>query len=222
MGLFASPNRAAIMNSLPPDERGAGSGMTTTFQNSATVLSIGIFFTVITLGLAASMPKHLYSGLTANGVSSAAAHQAANLPPIGVLFASFLGFNPIQQLLGPSGALTHLTAQQSATLTGHEFFPQLISTPFAQGIHYAFDFAILCSLVAAAASWMRGKKYVYHQGPLSTEVEAGLIDETDLALPAIDAGPRAALLTDRPAGVPERSDRRRSSPPGPLRPPRSG
>ncbi len=220
MGLFASPNRAAIMNSLPPDERGAGSGMTTTFQNSATVLSIGIFFTVITLGLAASMPGHLYAGLTAHGVSSASAREVANLPPIGVLFASFLGFNPIQQLLGPSGALQHLTAQQASALTGHEFFPQLISTPFAQGIHYTFDFAIACSLVAAAASWMRGKKYVYRQAGLSSEVEVGLIDETDLALPAMDTGVHSAVVTDLPPVA--RRDRARSNPTSPPRPPRSG
>jgi hypothetical protein len=208
------------MNSLPPDERGAGSGMTTTFQNSATVLSIGIFFTVITLGLAASMPAHLYAGLTAHGVSSASAQEVANLPPIGVLFASFLGFNPIQQLLGPSGALQHLTAQQASALTGHEFFPQLISTPFAQGIHYAFDFAIACSLIAAAASWMRGKKYVYRQAGLSSEVEVGLIDETDLALPAMDTGAQAAVITDLPPLA--RRDRARSNPTSPPRPPRSG
>ncbi len=188
MGLFASPNRAAIMNSLPASERGAGAGMTTTFQNSATVLSIGIFFTVITVGLAASLPSHLFAGLTAEGVPAAAAHQIAQLPPIGVLFASFLGFNPVQQLLGPSGALHHLTAQQTATLTGHQFFPQLISAPFAKGVHYAFDFAILCSLVAAAASWMRGGKYVYHEAPLVDEVEAGWIDETDLVLPSMNTG----------------------------------
>jgi MFS family permease len=188
MGLFASPNRAAIMNSLPPGDRGAGAGMTTTAQNSATVMSIGIFFTVITLGLAASLPGHLYTGLTAAGIAPAAAHQIAGLPPIGVLFSSFLGYNPIQKLLEPSGALQHLSPDKVAHLTGHEFFPQLISSSFAQGIHYAFDFAILCSLVAAGASWMRGGKYVHTEAPLPQEVEYGWIDETDLAMPALDAG----------------------------------
>jgi MFS family permease len=181
MGLFASPNRAAIMNSLPPDQRGAGAGMATTFQNSATVLSIGIFFTVITLGLAASLPGHLYAGLTARGVPDSAAHQLASLPPIGVLFASFLGYNPIQELLGRTGALAHLSPQHAATLTGHQFFPELISGPFAQGVHYAFDFAIACSLVAAAASWLRGGKYVHHAAPLAEEAEAGWIDEVGIA-----------------------------------------
>ena len=198
MGLFASPNRVAIMNSLPPQERGAGAGMTTTFQNSATVLSIGIFFSVITVGLAASLPAHLYAGLTAQGVPAGAAHTIAHLPPIGILFASFLGYNPVQQLLGPSGVLQHLTPHQVSALTGHQFFPALISSPFGQGVHYAFDFAIACSLVGAAASWMRGGKYVYHAGAVVKESEEGWIDEVDVALPTVDTGARPPTFD--PAG----------------------
>ncbi len=112
--------------------------------------------------------------------------------PIGVLFASFLGYNPIQQLLGPSGALQHLNPHQVTALTGHEFFPALISSPFAQGVHYAFDFAIACSLVAAAASWMRGGKYVYHAGPIVGDIEEGWIDEQGLAVASADSGSSAA------------------------------
>jgi hypothetical protein len=136
--------------------------------------------------LAASLPSHLYAGLTAQGVPAGAAHQISHLPPIGVLFASFLGFNPIQQLLGPSGVLQHLNPHQASVLTGHQFFPELISTPFGQGVHYAFDFAIVCSLVAAAASWLRGAKYVHGQASLVEEVESGWIDETDVSLPAVN------------------------------------
>jgi MFS family permease len=158
MGLFASPNRAAIMNSLPADQRGAGAGMTTTFQNSATVLSIGIFFTVITIGLASALPSHLYSGLVANGVPPATASRLSHLPPIGTLFASLLGYNPIQQVLSSSPGLTHsLNAAQLQNLTGRSYFPKLISAPFGSGIHLAFAFAIGCSVVAAVASLMRGK-----------------------------------------------------------------
>ena len=188
MGLFAAPNRAAIMNSLPPDERGAGAGMATTFQNSATVLSIGIFFTVITLGLAASLPSHLYHGLTAQGVPPASARQISELPPIGVLFASFLGYNPIQQLLGPSGLLHHLSPQQASFLTGRSFFPHLISAPFGVGLHYAFDFAILCSLVAAGASWLRGSKYVHGQSDVADEIEEGLLGAAPISGVSADLG----------------------------------
>ena len=196
MGLFASPNRAAIMNSLPASERGAGAGMSTTFQNSATVLSIGVFFSVITIGLASALPTHLYVGLTAHGVPSAAARQLSRLPPISVLFASFLGYSPIQHLLGPSGALSHLNAHQIAYLTGRSFFPSLISPPFGHGLHFAFDFAVVCSVIAAAASWLRGKKYIHPQEKLSVEIEEGLANEAELAsVPLVtnfDAGGESA------------------------------
>src|SRR6202451_2665981 len=126
MGLFFSPNQASVMNSLPADQRGAGAGMLNTFQNSATVLSMGLFFTIVTLGLASHLPKHLYSGLVAAGVPTAAAHTVANEPPIGSLFSAFLGYNPIKELLGPTGALQHLPAHQAAFVTSRSFFPKLI------------------------------------------------------------------------------------------------
>jgi MFS family permease len=204
MGLFASPNRAAIMNSLPPNERGAGAGMATTFQNSATVLSIGIFFTVITLGLASSLPSHLAHGLMAQGVSPASAHKISLLPPIGVLFASFLGLNPIQQLLGPSGALNNLNAHQVAYLTGRTFFPRLISAPFAAGLHYAFDFAIACSLIAALASWLRGRNYHPERLATAREFEEGLLGSAELALSSDDRG--------FDVGEPERTEVRKEGP----------
>ena len=107
MGLFFSPNQASVMNSLPADQRGAGAGMLNTFQNSATVLSMGLFFTIVTLGLASHLPTHLYNGLVAAGVTRPPAHTVANEPPIGSLFSAFLGYNPVQQLLGPTGALAN-------------------------------------------------------------------------------------------------------------------
>ncbi len=155
MGMFASPNRAGVMNSLPPGDRGAGGGMNQTFQNSAQVLSIGIFFTLMILGLASTLPHALSTGLRANGVSAGTAHVAAGLPPVSILFAAFLGYNPIQHLLG-SHALSQLSAHQHATVVGRSFFPHLISAPFQTGLHEAFAFAIGACLVAAAASWFRG------------------------------------------------------------------
>jgi MFS family permease len=159
MGLFASPNRAGIMNSLPPDRRGVGAGMSATFQNSAMVLSIGIFFSLIILGLASSLPSSLLHGLTAQGVPVADATQLSHLPPTAVMFAALLGYNPIQMLLGP--VLAKLPASHAAYLTGHSFFPSLISTSFAHGLDIAFDFAIVACLVAAVASLLRGKRYVH-------------------------------------------------------------
>src|SRR3984957_14184187 len=170
-----------MMNSVPADRRGAAGGMIATFQNSAFVLSIGIFFTLMVAGLSSKLPAAMFSGLTAQGVPAATAAPISHLPPIGVLFASFLGYNPIQQLLGPSGLLHHLSAQQVSFLTGRSFFPHLISGPFAQGLHYAFDFAILCSLVAAAASWLRGSKYVHGHSDVADEIEEGLLGAAQIS-----------------------------------------
>jgi MFS family permease len=171
MGMFASPNRAAVMNSLPPQDRGAGGGMNQTFQNSAQVLSIGVFFTLMILGLAADLPRTLASGLEAHGVSAAMAGGAAHTPPVSVLFAAFLGYNPIEHLLGPH-VLASVSAANRATLTGRSFFPHLISGPFRSGLHEAFLFAIIACLIAAAASLMRGGTY-HHVEQLAPDAGAG-------------------------------------------------
>jgi MFS family permease len=171
MGLFASPNQAGIMNSLPPNRRGAGAGMATTFQNSALVLSIGIFFTLMVLGLAGSLPGTLDQGLHAQGIAPEAAQRISQLPPVGLLFSSFLGYNPMHQLLGSS--INHLSAHQAAYLTSRQYFPQLIAKPFQQGLSEAFDFAIAACLTAAAASWFRGGKYVHGGEHVRPVVESG-------------------------------------------------
>jgi hypothetical protein len=187
MGLFASPNRAGIMNSLPADRRGVGAGMSATFQNSAMVLSIGIFFTLIILGLSSSLPGHLFNGLTAQGVPASAAHQLSSLPPTAVMFAALLGYNPIQMLLGST--LSKLPASNQAYLTGHSFFPSLISAPFHSGLQIAFDFAIVACLVAALASLLRGKKYVHdEEHGEAVLAAAGDVAAADIAPVAIPAG----------------------------------
>jgi MFS family permease len=175
MGLFASPNQSGIMNSLPARQRGVGAGMAATFQNSAMVLSIGIFFSLMIIGLAASLPATLQHGLQAQGVPHADATRISHLPPVGLLFASFLGFNPIKELLGPH-VLNHLSASHASYLTGRAFFPRLISGPFLNGLHEAFDFAIVCCLVAAGASWLRGGQYVHevHAEPVKASAEPAI------------------------------------------------
>jgi len=207
MGLFASPNRAGIMNSLPANQRGVGAGMSATFQNSAMVLSIGIFFSLIILGLSASLPGHLYAGLTAHGVSAAQASKFAQLPPTAVMFAALLGYNPIQMLLG--SALNKLPSSQAAYLTGHSFFPSLISGPFQSGLHIAFDFAIVACLVAAVASLLRGKQYIHDLHAVTVtesadpEMPDELVAEADLAAasthpaePGIPSGARVAIAQE--------------------------
>jgi MFS family permease len=178
MGMFASPNRAAVMNSLPAGDRGAGGGMNQTFQNSAQVLSIGIFFTLLILGLAASLPATLSGGLQAHGVPAAAAHRASQAPPISVLFAAFLGYNPVQHLVGAE-TLAALPAQAHAAVTGAGFFPHLISAPFRHGLDVAFVFAIVACLVAAAASLLRGGRYHHAEEPAEEGGARGQIPELE-------------------------------------------
>jgi MFS family permease len=168
MGLFASPNTAAIMNAVPARHRGVASGIRVTFMNVGLPLSIGLFFTLMIVGLNATVPTALFSGLTANGVPSALAHRLAGLPPISYLFASFLGYNPLGALLGP--ALAQLPAADAARLTSRTFFPSLISGPFQHGLVLVLGFSIAASLVAALASALRGGKYVHQEA----EVGSGL------------------------------------------------
>ncbi len=160
MGMFASPNRAGVMNSLPAEHRGAGGGMNQTFQNSAQVLSIGIFFTLMIIGLASTLPSAMTAGLRAHGVAAGAAAHAAALPPVSILFAAFLGYNPIEHLVG-AHALHAIPAASRELLTGREFFPHLIAGPFSRGLHEAFAFAIVVCLIAAAASFARGGRYLH-------------------------------------------------------------
>jgi hypothetical protein len=175
MGAFASPNRAGVMNSLPAGDRGAGGAMNQTFQNSAQVLSIGIFFTLMIVGLAATLPATLAAGLQAHGVPAATATHAAHLPPVSVIFAAFLGYDPVRELVGPH-VLGHLSPTNVSALTSHDFFPNLISGPFQDGLHKAFAFAIGACLLAAVMSWSRGRRFVQ-----STEASptVALVDGTE-------------------------------------------
>jgi MFS family permease len=160
-GLFAAPNTAAIMSSVPAGQRGVASGMRATFFNAGTSLSIGIFFSLMVVGLSGTLPGALDSGLQAQGVSAGVAGQISQLPPVSSLFAAFLGYNPIQQLLGPTGALDQVSSAQAATLTGGHFFPSLISGAFSSGLGVVFGAAAVMSVVAAAASLFRGEKFVH-------------------------------------------------------------
>ncbi|MDN3352148.1 MFS transporter [Actinomadura sp. DC4] len=155
-GMFASPNRAEIMNAVPADQRGVGAGMNATFMNSSMVLSIGIFFSLMVVGLSHSLPGTMHDGLVAQGVPEQAAQTVSHLPPIAVLFAAFLGYNPMQQLLGPQ--LSKLPADHASYLTGRSYFPHLITQPFHQGLVIAFLFAIVACVIAAGASMLTKRR----------------------------------------------------------------
>lgn len=161
-GMFSSPNTAGIMNSVPSDSRGVASGMRATFMNVGMPLSIGIFFSLMIIGLTASVPGSIYSGLTANGVPTHLAAHLSHLPAISYLFAAFLGYNPLKTLLGPK-VLSSLKTSAAANLASKQYFPKLIGIPFKHGLVVVLSFAIGACLVAAYASWLRGGKYIHHE-----------------------------------------------------------
>jgi EmrB/QacA subfamily drug resistance transporter len=160
MGTFAAPNTTAIMNSVPAEHRGAASGMRATFQNVASTLSITVIFSLVTLGLAANLPGALYSQLSGAGIPAAVALQVSHLPPIGALFAAFLGYNPMGTLL-PAGVLAALPQASRALVLGKSFFPNLIAGPFMDGLRIAFALSAVLSVLAAIASLLRGPRFIY-------------------------------------------------------------
>ena len=159
-GLFAAPNSTGIMNSVPPTERGQASGMRATTMNAGMVLSIGVFFSLIIIGLSTTLPKTMEQQLITERVPVTVAHQIANAPPVGSLFAAFLGYNPMKSLIPPP-VLKSLPPSNVAAITGKSFFPKLISKPFMHGLKYAFTFSAILFALAAIASWLRGKKYIH-------------------------------------------------------------
>jgi EmrB/QacA subfamily drug resistance transporter len=160
MGAFASPNTASIMNAVPPEHRGASSGMRATFQNVASSLSLTLIFTLVVAGLSASLPSALYGRLTAAGIPTGVATQISGIPPIGALFAAFLGYNPMATLIPPS-VLAGLPSAARSTVLANSFFPQLLAGPFHDGLQIAFSVCVVLSLGAAAASWLRGRRYIH-------------------------------------------------------------
>jgi MFS family permease len=185
-GLFAAPNTAAIMSSVPAHNRGAASGMRSTFQNSGMSLSIGVFFSLMIAGLANTLPRTLTTGLTAQGVPLATATKIAHLPPVSVVFSALLGYNPIQNLLGPTGVLSRLPAANAATLTGKQFFPTLISGPFHHGLMIVFTAAALMSVIGAAVSMLRGKPARLDEADGAGPV--GRAPDREQVTPALKAG----------------------------------
>ncbi|GEO24594.1 MFS transporter [Alicyclobacillus acidoterrestris] len=162
MGLFSSPNSAAIMNAVPAKYRGVASGMRATFMNAGMMMSMGIFFSLVIAGLAGTLPTAMYQGLVQHQVPTQTAQAVAGTPPTASLFAALLGYNPLESMLGQK-VLNALPANQAHTLTGKEFFPNLISGPFHHGLELAFGISIILLVIGAVASFFRGQRFVYHE-----------------------------------------------------------
>ena len=182
VGLFSAPNTTTMMNAVPADQRGAASGIRATFMNSGFVLSIGMFFSLMIVGLAATLPHAMLHGLEAQGVPASAALRVASLPPVGTLFAAFLGYNPMGTLLGHH-VLAHIGAARAAVVTGKRFFPSLIAGPFHQGLVVAFSAsALLCAAAGLASAWAGDPKE-----PLPAA--GGDPARAEAAMAAVSAGP---------------------------------
>jgi len=171
VGMFSAPNSSSIMSSVPASQRGAASGMRSTFQNSGTALSIGVFFSLMIAGIASSLPHALTTGLRAHGVPAGVAHHVSSLPPVSSLFAALLGENPLRHLIG-SGTLASLPAGSRDVLTGTAFFPRLLAQSFHDGIVVVFTVAAALSVLGALASLMRGGKPVVMPVPSPAPEEA--------------------------------------------------
>ena len=159
-GMFAAPNTTSVMNAVPPEHRGITAGMRATFTNMSFMFSIVVFFTLLVVGLGTALPGALYTGLVAQSVPAAAAHAASKLPPTSALFAALLGYNPMQTLL-PHNVTAAIPKANLTVITGNTFFPNLVSAPFADGIHSVLIAAVIMSAIAAIASALRGKRYIY-------------------------------------------------------------
>jgi hypothetical protein len=172
VGVFSSPNSSSIMGSVPARHRGAASGIRSTFQNSGTALSIGVFFSLMIAGLAATLPATLTSGLQRQGVAAPVARQIGSLPPVSSLFSAVLGENPVAHLLSRQHALATLPTAHRQLLTGRAFFPHLISGPFHHGLVVVFSAAIALSLLGAAASALRGARIDSPADLMTAQVKA--------------------------------------------------
>jgi MFS family permease len=171
-GVFASPNAAAIMNALPKQYRGVGSGMRSTFQNAGSPLSMGIFFSILIIVLSTRLPGAIDGGLTSSGVPEPVAAQAANLPPTGALFASFLGYNPMETIIPPD-ALSQLPTSVSSNITSNHFFPTIIGSPFVAALDTVFWVSAGLVFLAALFSYLRGGRFVYEEIELGPTVVVG-------------------------------------------------
>ena len=163
-GLFVAPNSTQIMNAVPALERGQASGVRATATNAGQVLSIGLFFSLMLAGLAATLPRSMEAGLLAQHVPAQVAHEVAATPPVASLFAAFLGYNPMGELI-PAQVLHALPPASVAVLTGKTFFPGLMSAPFKHGLMFAFTFSAILNLAAAAASWRGGRRLAPESAP---------------------------------------------------------
>ena len=158
-GIFMSPNMASVMNSCPPEHRGAASGMRSTLQNCGQTISQAIFFAIIIISLNTTLPAALTTAVSNTGASPQIASAFSHTPAAGALFGAFLGYNPIGTMLKSMGSIAAGLPQSTLNvLEGQTFFPNAIASPFMTALTTAFIFAAVLCFLAALFSGLRGKK----------------------------------------------------------------
>jgi MFS family permease len=171
-GMFVSPNTAAIMNSVPPQDRGVGSGMRATLQNVGQTASLAVFFTIVLGALGASLPGAISSALT-NAGAAQLIPAFKNVSPTSALFAAFLGYNPVQTILNslPTSVTSAIPAATKALLTGNTFFPHAIAPAFISALRVAFYIGAILSGIAAVTSALRGSVRPVSAKPVEPRLE---------------------------------------------------
>ena len=170
-GIFFSPNTASIMNSVPPEHRGAASGMRATLQNCGQTISLAVFFTIIIVALSGSLPIALSSAVTQAGAPALAPYFNST-PASGALFSAFLGYNPIKTIinaLSTSGVPLNLSAATISNLEGNTFFPNAISSSFMTALRTAFLIGAVMCFLGALFSALRGQEYIHEVSEIDKE-----------------------------------------------------
>lgn len=160
-GMFGSPNTASIMNSVPAQDRGVASGMQYTIMNTAFTISMGIFFTIVIVGISQRFPEEITSSFTSIGASQLAP-LFNQIPPTGALFSAFLGYNPVGTMLQslPQQTINMIPQQIITTITGTTWFPKTLANAFMPSLQMAFYIGAVMSAIAAIFSAFRGEKFI--------------------------------------------------------------
>ena len=171
-GMFASPNTSSIMGTVPPDRRSSAAGMLFTIQNTGTTVGLTVLFTEVVAALGTSLPSAMSTALNNAGAPQLAPY-LSSIPPTIALFAAFLGYNPMHEMITrlPAMAGAHLTPQAVSTITSTTWFPNAIAQSFMAALHLALYLNAGLAIVAALASLMRGKQLEYEHNGNSTKLE---------------------------------------------------
>jgi MFS family permease len=188
-GMFASPNTSSIMGTVPPERRSTAAGMLFTIQNTGTTVGLTVLFTEVVSALGMSLPNAMATALTSAGAPQLTPY-LSTIPPTIALFAAFLGYNPMHEMIArlPTLVGVHLNAQVVATITTTTWFPNAIAPSFMDALHLALYLNAGLAVVAGVASLMRGKKLEFEHDYNLTKQQAPvpIVSRSDLTTDRVD------------------------------------